>query len=104
MFRGSGLSIGVGTSTFFGGGRIFAQILPNLPNKTPKEKSFSCYFGRHFCSYFQEVAHVFRVFVKVFRDFAQISTDFARILRDFTRIFTESKLLGCACTPCLLHQ
>jgi len=80
--------IGVGAGKILGVRMIFARILPNLPKKLHKKvtyKSFLCYFGCHFCSYFQAFAKIFRDFVKVFWDFAQISTD-------FSRIFTKSKL------------
>jgi len=45
--------IGIGAGKFLGVRRIFARILPNLPEKNhekrPPNKSCSCYFGRHFC-------------------------------------------------------
>jgi len=40
------------------------------------------------------------IFAQIFRDFAKVFTDVAQIFMDFARIFTESKLLGCDCTPC----
>jgi len=87
---------------FLGVRRIFARILPNLPEKNsikkgPPKTSSVFYFGGHSCSYFQEfakindialyvISQIFSNFVKVFKDFAQISTDF----RGFARFFTKT--------------
>jgi len=76
--------IGKAAGKFFGVGRIFARILPNLPEKNSiksdlQKESSSCNFGRHSCPYFQEFSQIFRDFLKVFGDFAQISTDFHQI-------------------------
>ena len=90
-------------SKFLGVRRIFAKILANLQEKIihkkkwPSNKSSSCYFGPHFCLYFQGFAQIFSNFVKVLRDFSHITSEFAQI-------FTKSKLLEVRLHLYLLHQ
>ena len=89
----------VGAGKLCGVRRIFSRILANLPEKKfhkknwPQQKSSSCYFGRHFCSYFHCFAKIFRNFVKVFRDFAQISSG-------LPKFSPNQNFWRCACPPC----
>ena len=84
-------TVGVGAGKILGVRRIFAGILPTLPEKkTPKkvkshlEKKSS---PRHFGRLFFKLKHVGRRFCSYFQG---VHEGF----RDFARIFTKSKLLG----------
>jgi len=80
--------------------RIFARILPNVPEKKLRlQKKAPLSFGRRwvpFLSNFQGFSQAFRDFVKVFRDFAQISTDFCP---DFYQIKTFGGALALSAPP-----
>ena len=69
----------------------FAQISPNLPEKTTTLWFWVLFlWNQSTCS-----------------DFAKVFTHFAQISTDFTQIFTKSKVLGVRLHPlhpCLLHQ
>ena len=94
--------IGIGAGKFLGVRRIFARILPNLPEKKPwkatsKQKLFMLFWAPFLlifsgaCSDFQGFCEGFQRFCSYFHGFCP-------------RIFTNSKLLGCALAPHLSHQ
>jgi len=100
--------IGEGAGNFFGVRRIFARILPNVPEKNSiksdlQKKALHVILGavgRHSCSYFLEFAHIFKDFVKV-------CTDLPRFPRDFFPNFHQIKTFGGALThptPRFLHE
>jgi len=75
---------GEGAGNFFGVRRIFARILPNVPEKNsiksdPQKESSSCYFGRRrtpFLLIFSAVCSDFQGFCEGLYRFAQISPGF----------------------------
>ena len=81
----------IGVGKFFGLRRIFARILPNLPEKKnsikkwPPKQSSSCYFGRHWAS-------ILLIFSVTFWRFSEI-------LPRFPRIFTKSTFGGAFAPP-----
>ena len=90
--------IGERTGNFFEVRRIFAGILPNVPEKNSikseiRKESSSCYFGRRWAPFVPK-------FSGVCSDFQWFCKGLQRFCPDFHGFSRNQNFWGCAYTPC----